>query len=284
MKNSLGLNSNQQNSIKKKSIQQSMEFTPEEVVKILEQEQLFINIDSNKVVQKSDLEEWIVKLYENWNIDFDQMLKISVKIWTIRIWEYLIFKWLINNEQLKEAIEEQEKNLNKNLWEIFIEKWFLKEDNLYKELHTLWIIKFWEYLLYKWDINKETLSKALKDKTEEITIWEFLLKKWIISIKILIKRLEELWIIKLWEILIKKWILNKNELNLYLNEQKYTWKKLWEILIENWELKRWELNSILFTLFKNIDWCNLSSMIYDRIKLKKQRKEKEKNCKWRNAK
>jgi hypothetical protein len=146
-------------------------------------------------------------LLESRKLNKQQYIQIFLNSWAIMLWEYLIYKWIITQNEHKKALDIQKKE-NKKYWEILLEKNIIK-DNKYSEysiaLQELWIIRLWEYYLWNWTISPHQLNMFLKiQKVKNKAFWQILIDFNIITKEELEKVLYDiLWIKinydKLWE-------------------------------------------------------------------------------------
>jgi hypothetical protein len=75
-------------------------------------------------------------LIEKKVIDYEKLTKALEEFWVIRLWEYLIWKWIINELQLNMFIKIQ-KYKHIQLWKILVEYNVLNQKELNDILETL---------------------------------------------------------------------------------------------------------------------------------------------------
>ncbi len=170
--------------------------------------------------------------YVDW---FDEFLKQQEKEKnknTKKIWEILKENDLVNNEQLKDWLEYQEKMkkhwIYLTLIDALIGRWYLKSrSTIFSVLQDNSIdLRFWELLFKDWLINENELNKAILKQNHErinwrnVSFWEILIEKWFITEDELVNYLQNKWIqLTNSEIIIHYWILTKFHLD-YLTKHR----------------------------------------------------------------
>lgn len=192
-----------------------------------------------------------------------------------KLWELLIEKGLISQDELCKALHHQVQYaaqwIQHRIWEILVAGQALENRRvLISALVKNGIkLRIWESLLLLWHINEQqyrhirnTLVELQKNKTQK-TFWEVAIELWYIKQEAFYEYLEEVWIkLKVWEKLVKEKIISPQLLNLVLEEQRnnpaYKGKKFLDILLymraitqeqyDKFSWRLWESDSIEFSL------------------------------------
>lgn len=192
-----------------------------------------------------------------------------------KLWELLIEKGLISQDELCKALHHQVQYaaqwIQHRIWEILVAGQALENRRvLISALVKNGIkLRIWESLLLLWHINEQqyrhirnTLVELQKNKTQK-TFWEVAIELWYIKQEAFYEYLEEVWIkLKVWEKLVKEKIISPQLLNLVLEEQRnnpvYKEKKFLDILLymraitqeqyDKFSWRLWESDSIEFSL------------------------------------
>jgi len=173
-----------------------------------------------KIQKKARQNEYIWKILrdlienasENPNEKINQLNKILVDLWKMKLSEYVSIVWLLTEEELLECQKEKNWDNNLKLSEIIRQKIDKKYKNEIidwsKELERqekmnklaliimeLWKIMIWEYFVLMWYITEIELIKykAIQEKTWR-PLWEIIkLDKWF-STDFMYDRFKEIWI------------------------------------------------------------------------------------------
>ena len=169
----------------------------QKLTKILVDNFLISKIEAKEIVTVKEIESYIVKLLDSWEISERQYINFYIKSWSIMLWEYLMYKWIISNDDHIKALQIQEKQ-NKKYWEILLEKWIIKDSQYFEyavALKELWIIKLWEYYIWEWKLSPQQLKMYLKmQAVNHKSFWQLLIDFWITNQNELNNVLADLWI------------------------------------------------------------------------------------------
>ena len=114
-----------------------------------------------------------------------------INTWKVRLWEYLISEKILNNEQLKTALDIKSHEEKYHLWEIIARLWFLSQVEVANLLFDLWMdIKITNIPIEDLEEDYDNDYEVDVDKNlHKLKFWDFLINKWIISNRRFSKRL-----------------------------------------------------------------------------------------------
>ena len=229
------------------------------------------NVNVSEIINISEIDLALNSLCRFWKISKEEYISISVELWIAKLWQILINRKLITEDQLKIAMVIQN-NLSQSLkikpiWEILCEMGIINFEKLAEVLEDLKIIRSWEFVTHKSWLNYEDLKNVLdiqvfiKESVIELLIREHPKKKYDI-----LEALKDYGKIRLWEYLVLKKRIDYSRLNILLFWYRKELKKIkdekeksfWKYLIEEGVIENQvELNNFLKEIDNEWFWENI---------------------------
>ncbi len=114
-------------------------------------------------------------LVKNGCISLKRYAEVGAWFWFIKLWEYLLFNWILPKEKIIECLTIVHNNKAFSLWEVLLQKWYITPDVLYPILKELKIIRTWEYFILQNKITQTDLHEAMTEQERTgKTIWDIL--------------------------------------------------------------------------------------------------------------
>lgn len=242
--NKLNNTSTQENEIKEK------------IISILTSWKIAWMVNVENIQTFNQAMKYLKRLFDTRLLTKEEYIQIWIESWAIKIWEYLIYKWIITKKDRDFVLEIQElKWNNKSFWDTLINEKILTREKLNIALLDLWLFKIWEYLLENSTLTEKKLKEAIsiqQNENSEKSLWQILVETWTISFEELDEALDFFNIKKIWEHLISKNLITYYQLNLCLNYQKVLNKPLWELLVARKFVTQIEINEVYKELWIEI--------------------------------